>query len=134
MSAFEMREYERLRAASHFLDGRVYFVRHTQTGLIKIGHAERVIKRMSGLGTMYGGRLAYIGSFPGTYEDKSGLHRKYVQQRINRWEWFIPCAQLIAEIRDSCNDFDPHALTVVKDDYEWRVPKRDLLHALEAVT
>jgi superfamily I DNA and/or RNA helicase len=141
-TSFYRHEWERLNIASWTRDGRVYFIRHTQTGLIKIGHAVSVKRRMSELQTMYGSRLAYLGSLLGSLTDERALHEKYAQWRINSVaagkparEWFIPTALLIADIKLLCDDFDSRALTAIKEECSWRVRKRrDLLRALEATT
>jgi hypothetical protein len=72
---------------------RVYFVRHLDTGAIKIGKSVNPERRLDTLKTMFGGRMELLGHIVGE-SGETTLHLL-----LDRWalgkEWFQPSEQVL---------------------------------------
>lgn len=94
---------EMITAASR---GCVYFVQSTQGGLIKIGVATELKKRLKGLQSMCPIPLVCLGIVPGYAELEQSLHTRFAMYR-RHGEWFEPSDELLTYIRENaiCNNF-----------------------------
>jgi hypothetical protein len=78
--------------------GKVYFIVHGGTGLVKIGWTGRDPRtRLSGLQIGSPWPLSLVRVMAGTKQDEKGLHAKYTALRV-RGEWFKWAAPLSAFI------------------------------------
>lgn len=71
----------------------VYFIR-AENGLIKIGHAEDVIARLSKLQASSPVPLVLMASMTGGEREERALHRMFSTVR-NHGEWFKPSARIL---------------------------------------
>jgi hypothetical protein len=80
----------------------IYFLRHTETGLIKIGRTVNYSLRLSQLIAQYGD-LELVGLMEGYTEQEQYLHGKFCQLKANTLggrEWFVPDDELIDYIEN----------------------------------
>ncbi len=77
--------------------GRIYFVEGANLGLVKIGYATRVLRRISELTTGCPVRLELRAIAIGTFDDERRLHRRFAHLR-KHGEWFRLDAELRALI------------------------------------
>lgn len=68
-------------------DSVVYFIRNTETGMIKIGHAINPDERMRGFQTGSSAALELIGTMFGGQKKERELHKRFKHLRA-RGEWF----------------------------------------------
>ena len=72
---------------------RVYFVRHLDTGAIKIGKSANPERRLVALRKLFGGRMELIGHIVGETGETT-LHRHLSRWALGR-EWFNPSDQVL---------------------------------------
>lgn len=77
---------------------RVYFVQSEANGLIKIGVAADLDKRVRCLQTMSPVPVRLLGAFPGDRSDEQRLHQAFRPCRAHG-EWFEPTNDLVAFVR-----------------------------------
>jgi hypothetical protein len=79
----------------------IYFLRHTKTGLIKIGTTNNLDTRMYFLRKQYG-ELELLGLIAGYENEENELHTQFRELNVRRAltgrEWFKPAKELIAYI------------------------------------
>lgn len=75
----------------------VYFVFAPRMGLIKIGVASSVLKRIKALQCATGEYLCLLGTLPGGHDVEAEIHRRFAESRV-RGEWFLPSYELLSEI------------------------------------
>jgi len=83
----------------------IYFARQIETDYIKVGRSSTVFKRLSCVGTEFGGRMVLIGVMPGNPKDEVALHRSLDEFRLiyhkpelyprYNVEWYYPFHELI---------------------------------------
>lgn len=78
-------------------DGYVYFVQGMAGGLIKIGHALNVTKRLAELQTGSPVWLLVLATIAGSPVDERAFHRRFQHLR-HHGEWFTPAHDLLAVI------------------------------------
>lgn len=78
----------------------LYFLKHPETGLIKIGTTVSYKSRLSDLIRQYGD-LELLGIMTGSYEDEKRLHEQFAHLRsheLDGREWFKPEKELLSYI------------------------------------
>lgn len=80
---------------------RVYFVRHLETGAIKIGKSANPKRRLLALQKIFGGRMELIGYIVGESGEYT-LHKLLDHWAIGQ-EWFRPSHQVMNVVR-TCLD------------------------------
>lgn len=78
----------------------VYFVQALDVGLIKIGLAKNIRKRLSGLDSQSAVALTFLGYVPGGRAVELELHARFGSHRV-RGEWFHPVEELLALIAEA---------------------------------
>ena len=78
---------------------RVYFIRNSGTGQIKIGIAVDPNHRIKTLQTGSADRLELLGTMPGGRELESELHDRFAETRVGG-EWFEPSGELADYIEE----------------------------------
>ena len=77
---------------------RVYFVRHLDTGAIKIGKSANPERRLEALKETFGGRMELVGWIDSESAETT-LHRL-----LDRWalgkEWFSPSKEVLAAMEE----------------------------------
>jgi hypothetical protein len=72
---------------------KVYFVRHLDTGAIKIGRSSDPVRRLRQLHAAFGGRMELIGYVDGAITETTLI------RHLSRWslgkEWFQPSEQVM---------------------------------------
>lgn len=104
LSAYDRRLMERQAAkaaARNHPDRRerVYFIRAQTLGLIKIGVAGDLDKRLAGLQCGSPDKLEVIGTIVGENKLERELHKRFAHLR-QHGEWFSPGEDLLAYIRE----------------------------------
>ena len=78
----------------------VYFIRNTESGHIKIGYANDVVKRFQLLQCASPARLEILAVMEGEREAEHAIHRKFPHLRLRkRGEWFQPGPDLVDYLR-----------------------------------
>lgn len=75
----------------------VYFIQAGDTGLIKIGHARSVTKRLAALQTGSAHNLRVIYEMRGGLLEEQGLHAAFAKHRAHG-EWFHPHSDIFNHI------------------------------------
>lgn len=84
------------KAAREDKDQRVYFVRDTVTGLIKIGHTGKLAQRLRSLRSQAGNHpIDLLASVTGGWGIEQELHNLF-RADLDHGEWFRPSAALNA--------------------------------------
>ena len=76
---------------------KVYFVRESGTGAIKIGMSKQLSKRLSELSRILPYAVDLLATIDGGRETEWALHNRFDHARIQR-EWFRPVPELLAYI------------------------------------
>jgi hypothetical protein len=76
---------------------KVYFVRESGTGAIKIGMSKQLSKRLSELARILPYAIDLLATIDGGREVEWALHNRFDHARIQR-EWFRPVPELLAYI------------------------------------
>lgn len=77
----------------------IYFVQAGDGGLIKIGIADNVVRRMTTIQSMCPQRLRLLATMPGSMQDEEALHNRFLQDRLHG-EWFTPSPELMDFIKE----------------------------------
>lgn len=77
---------------------RVYLMRNTRNGLVKIGHSSNPIVREGTLQSQEP-EVELLGHWPGTIDDEHELHEAYSTARV-RGEWFKLTDNDVSEIKE----------------------------------
>lgn len=72
----------------------LYFVRHLDTGAIKIGRSSKPDRRLAELRKVFGGRMALIGHVLDAGRDEVVLHANLANWALGK-EWFSPSAEVL---------------------------------------
>lgn len=90
----------------------IYFARHIETGLIKIGHTRQFMRRIIDLIGMYG-EIELLGLMDGGHDDEQRVHRLFHHLNCkarDRWfssfwgsEWFVCEQGLLDYIKANTN-------------------------------
>jgi len=75
-----------------------YFVQAKKTGLIKIGRAVDVEKRLKPLQQGSPDVLTLLGTVPESLHDEESVHKRFIQERTHS-EWFKPSSRLLKFIK-----------------------------------
>lgn len=78
---------------------KVYFVRESGMGAIKIGVSKQLNKRMSELSRILPYKIDLLATIAGGREVEWTLHNRFDHARIQR-EWFRPVPELLAYIEE----------------------------------
>jgi hypothetical protein len=93
-------ERQEERAASALAMSRVYFVRQSIDGPIKIGFSTDIRQRLRALSIVSpGGALEVLLVIRGTLRDEHELHLRHAVDRLHG-EWFRPSEAVLATIRE----------------------------------
>jgi len=108
----------------------VYFVQDSMSKRVKIGYSADFKTRFNSLSSSNANKLFILGVFPGTEEDETKLHKKFIRSKVHG-EWFHPDAEILEfidqknkEIEKNINgnkkkpdkeDFSEHSLYKVSD-------------------
>lgn len=76
----------------------IYFVYNQETQLIKIGVTINLTNRLVELRGDYR-QIDLLGVMPGSFTEKTALHRRFARQRIRRTDWFRDSPELRAYIQ-----------------------------------
>lgn len=76
----------------------VYFIQAGETGPIKIGKADKPMKRIAELQTGNPHPLRLVGAIDGGVNEEQALHQRFTRLRLHG-EWFEPSAELLEYIR-----------------------------------
>lgn len=76
----------------------IYFVRDTETGHIKIGHAGQPWRRLQQMQIGAPGELVMLAMEPGAAEREADLHTQFSPERV-RGEWFRASPRLLDHVR-----------------------------------
>lgn len=83
----------------------IYFVRHVDTGLIKIGYTANVSGRLRDIANTYGA-ITLLGLYGGDWADERDLHLKFnafnIRDVLNGREWFSADVTLMGYIEEYC--------------------------------
>ena len=90
-------------------NGVVYFIRGVATGLIKIGWAQDVFKRMRVLQANSPDKLELLGGFLGGVRDEDAIHEKFKDDRSHN-EWFRPTPKLLMFIERRARRIEEYRL------------------------
>jgi hypothetical protein len=77
--------------------GKVYFIRATGSGRIKIGYSQNPWARLDKLRTGSSEPLELVCTLNGTVQDEHRLHERFKALKVNR-EWFNPGSDLLSFI------------------------------------
>ena len=83
----------------------IYFLKHADVGLIKIGTAKRFFKRYTSLTSRYGA-LSLLGLMNGSHKTEYAVHKKFHKLRVrgvlNGTEWFADEPEIHQFVSENC--------------------------------
>jgi hypothetical protein len=109
IDAFRARKRENRTAE---LDAKcsVYFMRSADTGRIKIGYSQNVLRRRNELQGAHGGRIQILLTVPGGPTLEAEMHERF-KAHMTFGEWFEPADEILAFIECEKAKHRPRAVS-----------------------
>lgn len=85
---------------------KVYFMRSTDTGRIKIGYSKDVLRRRNEIQAAHGGAIQILLTISGGPTMEGELHQRFAAHKVFG-EWFEPAAEILAFVEAELEKFKP---------------------------